>query len=269
MTPAPLQGVLRLYQTKPIALPYFETNAHHSNKLVFVPGLTDTIGVVPYLPRLASVIDEVGFSLVQFVKCSDLGGFGTSSLEGDAQEMAQLLEHLITRSDSPCTGKLVVMGHSTGCQDVVAFLSRERRFLSGRDGPIRVHGGICQAPVSDREYFDAHDGQNPLGQLQLAESRAYIAEGKPGTLLERSSIAQTPRYTDNGRGDGNSASALQPAMTAYRFTSLNARGGDDDLFSTDLRQDELQRTLGPALERAPLLMLFGANECVFQCPCLY
>ncbi len=55
--PSPLQCTLRLFQTEPISLPYFETNAQHPNKLIFIPGLTDTMGVVPYLPSLASVLN--------------------------------------------------------------------------------------------------------------------------------------------------------------------------------------------------------------------
>ena len=88
--PSPLQGTLRLFQTEPIPLPYFETNAQHPNKLIFIPGLTDTMGVVPYLPSLASVLNDLEYSLIQFVKCSDLGGFGTSSLEGDALSLIHI-----------------------------------------------------------------------------------------------------------------------------------------------------------------------------------
>lgn len=258
----PLEGVLRLYQSKPIALPYFETNPQHPNKLIFIPGLTDTMGVVPYLPPLASVLNDHEYSLIQMVKCSDLGGFGTSSLEGDAQEIAQLAEHVLTRSDTPCTGNLVLMGHSTGCQDVVTFLSRERQMLSV-DAPLRVHGAICQAPVSDREYFDSHEGREAAGQQKLAASMAELDKGKQGALLDRSNVLPAGP-TKNGRGNGNAAVALDPAMTAYRFSSLNGSGGDDDLFSSDFDTETIREKLRPALDRAPLLMLFGADEYVLS-----
>ena len=260
--PSPLQGTLRLFQTEPIPLPYFETNAQHPNKLIFIPGLTDTMGVVPYLPSLASVLNDLEYSLIQFVKCSDLGGFGTSSLEGDAQEIAQLAEPLLTRSDSPCTGKLVLMGHSTGCQDVVTFLSEERLNLkTGQQ--ILVHGGICQAPVSDSEYFDSHDGSQNSAREVLSKSQECVKQGLPGALLDRSHISPV-RTSVKGRGEGNSAAVLTPAFTAYRFASLNGHHGDDDLFSSYLDSEGIVRTLQPALHRAPLLMLFGMNEYVHQ-----
>ena len=260
--PSPLQGTLRLFQTEPISLPYFETNAQHPNKLIFIPGLTDTMGVVPYLPSLASVLNDLEYSLIQFVKCSDLGGFGTSSLEGDAQEIAQLAEHLLTRSDSPCTGKLVLMGHSTGCQDVVTFLSEERLNLkTGQQ--ILVHGGICQAPVSDSEYFDSHHGRQDSARELLSKSQEYVKKGLPGALLDRSHIFPV-RTSVNGRGEGNSAAVLTPALTAYRFASLNGHHGDDDLFSSYLDSESIVRTLQPALHRAPLLMLFGMKEYVHR-----
>lgn len=263
--PPALAGMLRLYQTYPVALPYFETHGEHVNKLIFVPGLTDTLGVVPYLPRLAEVLDKLGYSLVQCVKSSDLGGFGTSSLEGDAQEIAQLVEHLVKRADHPCTGKLVLMGHSTGCQDVVTFLSRDRSLSAAApDVPIHVHGGILQAPVSDREYFNTHDGKDAAGARRLAESEVLVHEGKSSTLLARD--VPPMLMSQCGRGAGNSGAVLSPAFTAYRFRSLNGRGGDDDFFSSDLSDEEIRRALQPALSRAPLLMLMGEKEYVSYLP---
>ena len=262
-TPPPLTGTLALYQTSPIPLPYFESNGSHPNKLVFIPGLTDTMGVVPYLPRLAQTLDKIGYSLVQFVKCSDLGGFGTSSLEGDAQEIAQLVEHLKSRDTAPCTGKLVVMGHSTGCQDVIQLLSRDRALSSTKPGSlIHIDGGICQAPVSDYEFFKHSLDSNPLGQQQWAESQSLLDKGKPSALLSREHVAPVPAST-HGRGPGNSEVALNPAFTAYRFASLNGPNGDDDFFSTNLPDERVQEVLQPALSRASLLMLLGEEEYVF------
>jgi len=258
--PPLLTGTLGLYQTSPISLPFFETNPHHPNKLVFVPGLTDTIGVVPYLPQLAAILDGVSYSLVQLVKSSDLGGFGISSLEGDAQELAQLIEHLKTRTNDPCTGKLVIMGHSTGCQDVVTLLSQDR-LLSNETGDecIRIDGGICQAPVSDRDYFEAHATSQSTRQLQ--ECQEKLANNQLSALLDRSDAKYKPDSL-RGRGKGNSEAVLNPAFTAYRFGSLNVSNGDDDYFSNDFNDDQIRQAITPALSRAPLLFLMGEQEYV-------
>jgi len=258
--PPSLTGTLGLYQTCPISLPYFETNPHHPNKLIFVPGLTDTIGVVPYLPQLAADLDSISYSLVQPVKSSDLGGFGTSSLEGDAQELAQLIEHIKTRSSDPCVGKLVIMGHSTGCQDVLTFLSQDR-LLSKETGDecIHVDGGICQAPVSDRDYFEAY--VTPHSAQQLQECRDKLFKHQPSALLDRSNAKHKPESL-HGRGTGNSEAVLNPAFTAYRFASLNDSNGDDDFFSNNFSDDQIRRGIMPALSRAPLLFLMGEQEYV-------
>ncbi|KAI3625867.1 hypothetical protein CBS9595_001228 [Malassezia furfur] len=260
--PPPLQGTLSLYQTDPHPLPYFETNAHHPNKFVFLAGLTDTIGVVPYLPRLAEVLNKLQYSLVQPIKGSDMGGFGLSSLEGDAQETAQLIEHLTTRAQHPRKGRLVVMGHSTGCQDVVHLLSQERSLSRNGGNPkIHVDGGILQAPASDYDYFQANKTEQDAKLLALSEK--MIAEQRGDALLPRDGVPAKPTSHD-GRGPGNSDAVLRPAFTAYRYQSLNGARGDDDFFSDDLTDEQIYAALHPALTHAPLLMLIGEKDRVLR-----
>ncbi|WFC98119.1 hypothetical protein MYAM1_000842 [Malassezia yamatoensis] len=257
-TPLALQGSLALYQTKPYPLPYFETNGQHPNKLIFLAGLTDTIGVVPYLPRLASALDHIQYALVQPIKGSDLGGFGLSSLEGDAQEIAGLIQHLTTRQQNPRTGKLVVMGHSTGCQDVVQLLSQERSLSQNGGNPkIHIDGGILQAPASDHDYFEANKTEKDANLL--AESERLIGANQGSQLLPRNDTASKPDSID-GRGNGNADAVLKPAFTAYRYQSLNGANGDDDFFSDKLTDQQIYSALHPALVRAPLLMLIGEND---------
>ncbi|WFD36789.1 hypothetical protein MCUN1_003678 [Malassezia cuniculi] len=243
-SPKAVNGALYLYQSDPTPLPVFETRRDLPNKLVFIPGLTDTIGVVPYLPLLANALHELGYSLVQPVTGSDLGGYGTSSLEGDAQEITNLIEHLVSHVNA--TGKIVLMGHSTGCQDTIAFLSRDRG--------VTVHGGILQAPVSDCEYFDSR--KSPADEQLLAKAAELIAAGKGGEMLPRTA----PAKPEAGGISGNSAAILQPAMTAYRFHSLNSHGTDDDMFSSVLSDDDIRRIWTPALNKAPILALMGAQD---------
>lgn len=94
----PLLGHLSLYTTSP-SLPLFESvpsqqpqqdpsqpsPQHLPHALIFVPGLTDTLGTVPFLPRLASEVERLGYSLVQPQLSSALGGWGVASLDGDAK----------------------------------------------------------------------------------------------------------------------------------------------------------------------------------------
>ena len=286
--PAPLTGSLQLYQKKPIALPYFDSDPDLPHSLVFVPGLTDTIGTIPYLPQLASIIRKHGFSLVQPQMTCNLGGYGLCSLEGDAQEMAACVAHLRT-TPSKRSGKVVLMGHSTGCQDIVAYLLSSRRAM---DPLTKIDAAVLQAPVSDREFYESQRSSAASETVgaemdrELEHSTQLHLSGKGAQLIPRKqtegmALPTTPQdhpdqadESDNGPSNiGNASAVLSPAMTAYRMWSLNARGGDDDFFSSDLQDHQITdtspgaRTIGRAIHNlkegspnARLLAMIGAQE---------
>jgi pimeloyl-ACP methyl ester carboxylesterase len=235
------------------ALPMMETRPQSRNTIIFVGGLSDTLATVPYLPLLAEAIAPLDFSLVQPQLSSSLGGFGLSSLEADAQELCLVVRHLLSRTENPKPkdGKLIIMGHSTGCQDIAHLLSKERP-------DVRIDGAILQAPVSDREYFEEQNGEGSEGRTMLHEATALKEQGRGATLLQRNidpSQRPTSKYEING-------SAFQdPAMTAYRYWSLNAVGGDDDYFSSNLEEERVAQIWSDAVARGGnILALLGAEE---------
>ncbi|CAN0165528.1 unnamed protein product, partial [Pylaiella littoralis] len=61
---------------------------------VFVPGLTDGLLALDYLPALGAALERLGYSLVQPVLSSSYKGYGTSSLHQDVQELDELLGYL-------------------------------------------------------------------------------------------------------------------------------------------------------------------------------
>ena len=71
---------------------------------------------------------------------SSHSAYGAHSLETDAQDLDELIAALELDNTTP----LLLMGHSTGCQDCVHYLKHGKH----RE---RVGGIILQAPVSDRE----------------------------------------------------------------------------------------------------------------------
>jgi len=85
------------------------------------------------------------------------------------------------------------MGFSTGCQDVIHYLS------TGTEPTVQ--GGILQAPASDRQFFEKHRDENWVRQLPIAEQ--LIKEGKKDQLL-----------------DDEFTKAAGARMTAYRLHSL-------------------------------------------------
>lgn len=93
---------------------------------------------------------------------------------------------------------VVVMGHSTGSQDVIHYLSHNPASRAS------VQGGIMQAPASDREYFSEGDdpGVNAWNRNLVVASQ-MMEEGKGDQMM-----------------DVKACEAMGIKITAYRLWSL-------------------------------------------------
>ncbi|CAO1620160.1 unnamed protein product [Parajaminaea phylloscopi] len=287
----PVRWSLSIYARKHAVLPLLDSDPSLPHAIVFVPGLTDTFGTVPYLERLAHGLASYGFSVVQLQLSSSLGGYGVCSLEGDAQEMAQAVTWLRTQQKKD---KIILMGHSTGCQDVMAYLSIDGGSAARGDDAI-VDAAILQAPVSDREAWehdvygesseDSSSSSESSGDTtstgaqssetkdkskdieRLALATRLVKEGKGHQLLPREvKPVLKPDSNASKRQKGNVDAVWDPPMTAYRWWALCAKGGDDDYFSTDFGEaatKQIWRSAGQGLRAGGsgyLLALVGAED---------
>ncbi|PWY99111.1 DUF1749-domain-containing protein [Testicularia cyperi] len=264
----PLTGTMQLYTKSPVRLPYFDTNPSLPHTLILVGGLGDTIHSLPYAKCLSAMLHNFNFSLVEPQLSSCLGGYGQSSLEGDAQELAFCVDFL-RRTESKRDGKIILMGHFTGCQDTIAYLLSSTR---ARSPFTRIDGAILQAPVSDREDFEVGKAEDSdemrVGRnRQETTAKDLVSEGRGHQIVSDTAPetfpptkADDPEYPSQDSYDsilsrytGNSAAVLEPALSAYRFCSLFCKGGDDDFFSSDLSDEEItsakpgSRTIGRAV----------------------
>lgn len=129
------------------------------------------------------------------------------------------------------------MGHSTGCQDVMEY-------LTGVDASERevIDGGILQASVSDREAL------------------AFMF-----TTFDET-VSKVQKIVDEGRGDEVLSSELSKdfygstPITANRMLSLSAKGGDDDYFSSDLSDEQLQQSFGSLPKGVKFAVLFSGED---------
>ncbi|KAL1493507.1 hypothetical protein AB1Y20_017212 [Prymnesium parvum] len=212
-----LEGTLFRFATSP-SLHAFESPASHAHTryAIFVGGLTDGLLACDYVPRLAAACDLKGWALVQPLLSSACKGYGTSSIAADAEELAALVSHLRRTRQLRA---LALLGHSSGCQAAVAF-------LAAAPPPARQLVVACglQAAVSDREAW-AMEAEAEKRERTLREAARLVAEGRGGQLLQELHYGFVP-------------------ITAERYTSLFARGGDEDFFSSDLTDDELSARLG-------------------------
>ncbi|KAF9108105.1 hypothetical protein BGX29_003301 [Mortierella sp. GBA35] len=221
-----LSGTLSVYNPQ-TRLTMFESGPQNSQgSVVFVAGLLDGYNALPYLPLLSKYLEEhLGFSLIQVMLSSSHMGYGISSLQDDVKELDILFTFL--REERAKT-RLFFIGHSTGCQDAIAFATYGRNRAA-------VQGMVLQGPVSDREYMAS---TMDMYEMYLETAQKMINNGEAQELM--------PRETD-----------VAP-ITAYRFNSLAAIGGDDDMFSSDIPFDTMQAIFRQV--KTPLIMVLSGKD---------
>lgn len=107
------------------------------------------------------------------------------------------------------------MGHSTGCQNSVHFCKY------GNDELVsRLKCMVLQGPVSDRESCV---GDSKV-TASIHHARQLISQGKQQEMMPRDSF--------------------WAPITAERFVSLHDKFGEDDFFSSDLTDEEMESRLG-------------------------
>ncbi|XP_008790967.1 UPF0613 protein PB24D3.06c-like isoform X2 [Phoenix dactylifera] len=205
-----LRGVLFKYGPKPVQVAF--KTGDFNQQVIFIGGLTDGLLATEYLEPLSIALENEKWSLVQPLLSSSYVGYGTSSLEQDSLEIDQLISYLINKENSE---GVVLLGHSTGCQGIVHYM--RTNFACSR----AVRGVILQAPVSDREYR----ATLPETAAMIDLAAKMISEGRGMELMPREANPDAP-------------------ITAYRYHSLCAYMGDDDMFSSDLSEDQLRLRLG-------------------------
>ncbi|KAL2922027.1 UPF0613 protein PB24D3.06c [Bienertia sinuspersici] len=219
------RGVLFRYGPKSIQVAF--KTGDYKQQVVFIGGLTDGFMATEYLEPLAIALDHEKWSLVQILLSSSYTAYGTSSLEQDAMELDQLISYLINKENSD---GVVLLGHSTGCQDIVHYMRTNAACSRA------VRSAILQAPISDREYR----ATLPETATMIDLASKMIGEGKGSDLMPREANPDAP-------------------ITAYRFHSLCAYMGDDDMFSSDLSEDQLKMRLGH-MSKTPCQVIYSMGD---------
>ncbi|KAG9230682.1 hypothetical protein BJ875DRAFT_487724 [Amylocarpus encephaloides] len=209
------------------------------NLVIFVGGLFDGLHTVPYTSIVADALPPT-WTIAQAIISSSYTGWGTCSLQKDVKELSRCVAYFRKIK----SGKIVLMGHSTGCQDVLEYLTGE-----GRESRAPIDGGIIQAAVSDREALGiSHDAE---------------------TLAESCVVAQ--RMVDDGDEDEMMSStdidgAFPCPVSAKRWLSLVSpnHDGDDDMFSSDLTDKQLMKTFGSLPASTPLCILLSGDDEFFS-----
>ncbi|KAL8697033.1 MAG: hypothetical protein Q9201_007347 [Fulgogasparrea decipioides] len=229
-------GILHRYNPRLVAFEHTPSRPSPPNTLVFIPGLNEGFLTTPYIRDLAAALPP-SYSFVEVLLSSSYSGWGHSSLNQDVAELSECISYF--QSLRP-NGKTVLMGNSTGCQDVLHYLSAE-------GARPRVEGGILQAPVSDREALEMIYLPEELKRYnEMAQQ--WVKEGKGEEML--------PNHV--------SLPILGARTTAKRWLSLASPGpehrGEDDMFSSDLGAARFQETFGIAGKRGAALMILYSGK---------
>lgn len=274
-------GILHQYSPRLVAFEY----AAHSNarrkphSLLFIGGLSDGFSTVRFVDDLVEALEPTDWSVFHVLLSSSYVGWGLGSLGKDVEEIAQCVQYVRNykasqQGEESTPGKVVIMGHSTGSQDVLHYLyapnplPQNPDFDDGLQHLTRpeVDGAILQAPVSDRE------GLLALIKSGTAKDTPHALQGLYAQLVD---MAKRQTYTDK-------LDTLLPlsmtarlgyppnvAISSRRFLSLASPDSpenpeEDDLFSSDLSDERLKDTFGMivprGLLRTKLLVLYSGRD---------
>ncbi|KAA8566909.1 hypothetical protein EYC84_010006 [Monilinia fructicola] len=219
--PSQRKGVTHLFTPKLTAFEHTPkaSDSEPQNIIIFIGGLLDGLLTVPYPTSISDALPS-DWSIAQVLLSSAYTGWGISSLKKDAAELSQCVAYFRTIK----SGKIILMGHSTGCQDVLEYLTGP-----GHETNAPIDGGIIQGPVSDpQKMVNAGDGEEVLPS---SATQGFF----PSPVCARRWLSLASPNHD----------------------------GDDDYFSSDLTDEQLKKTFGSLPARSPLCILFsGADEYV-------
>ncbi|GAX79979.1 hypothetical protein CEUSTIGMA_g7418.t1 [Chlamydomonas eustigma] len=214
----------------------------YDRHVILIAGLTEGMLGLSYSRPLSKALNNLHWSLVQIQLSSSYSGYGTSCLDTDALEVHMLMQYLRQHHASK---SIVLLGHSTGCQIVVRYMQKRSTALADgdackqalgeehvfnrmalRDTPP-ILGTVLQAAVSDREYLCwAH---RDFMEAAQGKAEAMIKAGQGDDIC--------CRFSPMGGAP----------ISAFRLLSLYLRFplGDDDMFSSDLSDEELSTIMSP------------------------
>jgi pimeloyl-ACP methyl ester carboxylesterase len=265
LPPVCLSGDLFIYAPNRVAFESLvPSTVPPTLKCILLGGLSDGLFPVPYTTALASMCfewnEEKGgtpftASLVQPILSSSYTGFGHGDLDRDVEELDELMDCLIEHRQAE---SILLLGHSTGCQQIVHFLKQARH-------RTRIAAAVLQAPVSDREA--ATIDPSVSGSSRAVSTVEHHAASPHLNQLHQF-IETATQMKAQGRGSEMMArAAFWAPISANRYYDLMATNGKDDYFSSDFSDEELQdrlshiARLGSTLQRV-LVAYSGADEYV-------
>lgn len=230
--------------------------------LLFIGGLYDNFSGQQYVPDLAALfpLHEQQTWRVMHVQLSSHGrAWGVSSIDGDVEEVAVCIEYIRGTLCKNEDTDIVLMGHSTGCQDIMRYLTSPNPLDERKSIRPVVQGAILQAPVSDRdaalhvkeegpEVKKAFDRANQISKdTAPADARDTILPMNTTKLIWGPTPVSVARWLSLVSPD----SPENPSI--------------EDFFSNDLSDDSLRKTFGTIGSNRLLVRSSGVDSSNSPC----
>ncbi|KAI1261678.1 DUF1749-domain-containing protein [Xylariaceae sp. FL1019] len=271
-------GTLHHYTETLVTFEYTNGTAPKPHSILFVGGLSDGLATTSYTADIVAALAPTKWSLFTLNLSSSYNSWGSGHLDRDTDEIATCLSYIQaykhnTTNSSTC--KLAIMGHSTGSQAILHYIHRPNPHpsLSPFDPDLQhvirplVDGAIMQAPVSDREAIlsvcEEGMGDKSPSDIRAAYdkllllARDGVRENTLDTFLPMSLTAQF--------GFGETTPISCRRWLSLASPDSPSSPSQDDLFSSDLSDEQLSRTFGMIRQRGLLrqrllVLISGADQ---------
>lgn len=217
------------------------SHAPPKHVLLFVGGLFDTFNLPQYVTDLAALfpLHSTQEWRVMHIQLSSQGrSWGIFDIDRDIEEIAICINFLRDKLFKNSGLDVVLMGHSTGCQDVMRYLTAPNPLNDRKPARPVIQGAILQAPVSDRDAMNHTIEEGPEAK------KAYDSIMK--------TVDATPEH--QRRDVVLPLNLMRPLLglvpvSIARFLSLAspespANPSVEDFFSSDLSDSTLRKTFG-------------------------
>jgi pimeloyl-ACP methyl ester carboxylesterase len=228
---------------------------------------------------VAHALQPTQWSLFSLNLSSSYGQWGLGHLDRDTDEIAECIRYILkykaTKFDH---SKVVLMGHSTGSQVVLHYLHKPNPFTSSPvfDSALEhvtrpvLDGAIMQAPVSDREAIQWVLKEGIGGKTPSEVKAVYdqlLALAKDIERGDKSVDTIAPLALTGQIGYPGNVPLSFRRMMSLLSPESPASPREDDLFSSDLSDEQLATTFGMikarGLLRNQLVVLYsGADQSV-------
>lgn len=209
--------------------------------LLFIGGLYDTFNGPSYVNDIAALfpLHENQEWRVMHAQLSSNGrAFGIFDLDRDIEDIGACIDYIRGQLFKDKGLDIVLMGHSTGCQDIMRYLTAPNPLNDKKAVRPVIQGAILQAAVSDRD-----------GVLHAVEEGPEVKKAFEKAMEIANATAEKDRK-DTIIPMNFTRPLFGPApISVNRFLSLvspdsPANPSTEDFFSYDLSDSTLLKTFG-------------------------